>query len=209
MSLKAVPIDYTENPTTYMQRQLRHWEQEVERDPEGDHVMTALFITTVVDAVPPRVKVKLEDVVGLNSKTHKKFCDHVAYAVKQYRKNEQKLKSQDIRLQRKLTQLQLKQLTRKKKKIQVAVKCKEEEKSAVIAPVNMPNPVAQSTAAVFVPVIQYMTATENMRQPLAQIFIYARQEHPNKQTGRDHNKKAKEGKEGFCEYFQPPTCREM
>lgn len=140
MSLKAVPIGNTENPSKYIQRQLRHWKQELERDPVGDPVMTALFRTTVVDAMPPRVKVKLEDVVGLNSKTHKEFCDHVAYAVKQYRKNDQKLKSQDRRLQRKLTQLQLEQLTLKKMKIQVAVKCKEEEQSVVMAPVNMPNP---------------------------------------------------------------------
>lgn len=87
MSLKGVPIGDTENSTTYIQRQLRRWKQELESEPEGDPVMTALFRTTVVDAMPPRVKVKLEDVVSLNSKTHKEFCDHVTYAVNQYRRN--------------------------------------------------------------------------------------------------------------------------
>ena len=61
--------------------------------------------------------------VGLNSKTHKEFCDHVTHAVEQYRKNELKLKIQEKELQRKLTQLQIEQLTsNNKKKIQATVK---------------------------------------------------------------------------------------
>ncbi len=194
MSLKAVPIGNTENPNKYIQRQLRHWKQELERDLVGDPVMTALFRTTVVDAMPPRVKVKLQDVVGLNSKTHKEFCDHVAYAVKQYRKNDQKLKSQNRRLQRKLTQLQLEQLTLKKMKIQVAVKCKEEEQSVVMAPVNMPKPVAQSTTVVLVPFIQNITSTENKLQPLARIVIYARPDHPNKTNWTRPQQEGQRGK---------------
>ncbi|KAI2651141.1 Rho guanine nucleotide exchange factor 17 [Labeo rohita] len=39
--------------------------------------------------MPPAVKSRLEDVVGLNSKSHKEFCDHVSHALEQYRKNRQ------------------------------------------------------------------------------------------------------------------------
>ncbi|XP_048045690.1 uncharacterized protein LOC125267784 [Megalobrama amblycephala] len=90
--LKGEQIGEAENPTTYIQRQLRRWKQELERDPEKDPVITTLFRTAIVEAMPPAVKTRLEDVVGLNSKSPKEFCDHVAHAVEQHRKNEQKLK---------------------------------------------------------------------------------------------------------------------
>lgn len=60
----------SENPTTYIQKQLRCWKEELERDPEQDKVLTALFRTAIVEAMPAAVKVKLEDVVGLNLKSH-------------------------------------------------------------------------------------------------------------------------------------------
>lgn len=77
MSLKGISIGDTENCTTYIQRQLgkhydgnvRRWKQELERDPVDDPLMTALFRTTIVDTMPPRVKDKLEVVVILNSMT--------------------------------------------------------------------------------------------------------------------------------------------
>ncbi len=40
--------------------------------------MATLFRNAVIDAMPQAVKSRLEDVVGLNSKTHKEFCDHVS-----------------------------------------------------------------------------------------------------------------------------------
>ncbi len=88
----------------YVQRQLTRWIQEIEGNPERDSLMATLFINTVIDAIPQAIKSRLEDVVGLNSKTHKEFCDHVSHAVEQHRNNEQTLKSQEKELQIKLTQ---------------------------------------------------------------------------------------------------------
>jgi len=41
--------------------------------------------STIIDAMLPSVKAKLEDVVRLGSKTSKEFSNHVAHAVEQYR----------------------------------------------------------------------------------------------------------------------------
>ncbi|KAL0176873.1 hypothetical protein M9458_029203, partial [Cirrhinus mrigala] len=115
-ALKGEQLGETENPVTYVQRQLKRWKQETEGNPEGDPLMATLFRNAIIEAMPQTVKSKLEDVVGLNSKTHKEFCDHVSHAVELYRKNEQKLLNQEKELQRKLTQLQLEELTAKRKK---------------------------------------------------------------------------------------------
>lgn len=89
--------------------------------------------------MPPIVKSKFEDVVGLNSKSHKVFCDYVAHAVEQHRKNELKLKNQEKELQRKLTQLQLEELVKKnKKRIQATVKQEEAEQMTLMTPLNVP-----------------------------------------------------------------------
>ncbi len=105
-SLKGGQLLEIENPTTYVQRQLKRWKQETEGNPEGDPLMATLFRNGVIDAMPQAVKSRLEDVVDLNSKTHKEFCEHVYHAVEQHRTNKQKLKTQEKELQRKLTQLQ-------------------------------------------------------------------------------------------------------
>ncbi len=136
--LKGEPMEETENPITYIQKQLRRWKEELERDPEKDKLLTALFRTAIVEAMPSTVKVKLEDVVGLNSKSHKEFRDHVVHAVEQYRRQKLKVKDQEKELQRKLTQMQLEELLNKKKKVQAVQK---EDQSAVMAPVNTSVPV--------------------------------------------------------------------
>ncbi len=115
-SLKGEQLGETENPTTYIQRQLKRWKQETEGNPEGDPLMATLFRNALIDAMPQAVKSRLEDVVSLNSNTHKEFSDHVSHAIEQYRSNEQKLKSQEKELQRKLTQLQLEELTKRTRK---------------------------------------------------------------------------------------------
>ncbi|KAJ8332915.1 hypothetical protein SKAU_G00418110 [Synaphobranchus kaupii] len=112
-SLKGEEVGDTVNPANYLHRQLKRWKLETGRNPEGDELMTTLFRTSIVEAMPPPVRSRLEDVVGLNSKTHREFCDHVIHAVEKYRKEEQKLKDQEKETQRKLTQLQLGELTKK------------------------------------------------------------------------------------------------
>ncbi len=56
--LKGEPMEETENPITYIQKQLRRWKEELERDPEKDKILTALFRTAIVEAMPSTVKVK-------------------------------------------------------------------------------------------------------------------------------------------------------
>lgn len=76
--------------------------------------------------MPAVMKVKLEDVVGLNSKSHKEFRDHVVHAVEQHRRPELKMKDKE------------KELLNKKKKVQAVQK---EDHSAVMVPVNTSMPV--------------------------------------------------------------------
>ncbi len=166
-SLKGEQLLDIENPITYVHRQLKRWKQETEGNPEGDPLMATLFRNAVIDAMPQAVKSRLEDVIGLNSKTHKELCDHVSHAVEQHRKNEQKLKTQEKELQRKLTQLQLEELTKKNKtKIQAPIKKEESEQltvmSLVIAPPltiqpSQPTAVPPNTHPIPVPIINVYT----------------------------------------------------
>ena len=176
------------NPTSYVQRQSRRWKQELEKDPERDPVITVLFRAAIMEAMPTVVKAKLEDVVGLNSKTTREFCDHVTHAVEQYRKSEQKMKNQERELQRRLTQLQLDDLVNKKKKIQANIKDVEDQ-SAVMAAVNIPNPAAQAMPQAPAPMGQSTSnTTGNQQQPSAPIVIYLPEQQnrlrPNGGRGR-------------------------
>ncbi len=193
--LKGEPMEETENPITYIQKQLRRWKEELERDPEKDKILTALFRTAIVEAMPSTVKVKLEDVVGLNSKSHKEFRDHVVHAVEQYRR--QKLKDQEKELQRKLYQMQLDELLNKKKKVQAVQK---EDQSAVMAPVNtsvLVNPSAPMN--VHPPAFQTATApmtpaeTVNATQGPAPVVIYLKPEQSN---NRNWNRQQQQGGRG-------------
>jgi hypothetical protein len=181
--LKGEPMGEAENPTTYIQKQLRRWKEELERDPEQDRVLTALFRTAIVEAMPAPVKLKLEDVVGLNSKSHKEFRDHVVHAVEQYRKQELKMKNQEKELQRKLTQMQLEELLNKKKKIQAVQK---EDTSAVMAPVNTSVPVnPPAPMNMTAPANQIVTAQappagpSNIPQGQPPVVIYLKPEQAN------------------------------
>ncbi|XP_058615370.1 uncharacterized protein LOC131529613 [Onychostoma macrolepis] len=178
--LKGEPMGETENPTTYIQKQLRRWKEELERDPE--HVLTVLFRTSIVEAMPAAVKVKLEDVVGLNSKSHKEFRDHVVHAVEQYRRQELKMKSQEKELQRKLAQMQLEELL-KKKKVQAI---QREDLSAVMAPVNTPVPVnPPAPMNVPAPVNQIVTAqAPPAGQGPVPMVIYLKPELSNRNWNR-------------------------
>ncbi len=195
--LKGEPMEETENPITYIQKQLRRWKEELERDPEQDKVLTALFRTAIVEAMPSTVKVKLEDVVGLNSKTHKEFRDHVVHAVEQYRRQELKVKNQEKELQRKLNQMQLKELLNKKKKAQAVQK---EDQSAVMAPVNTSVPV-NPPAPMNVHPLANQTATAqatpaetvNAPQGPAPVVIYLKPEQSN---NRNWNRQQQQGGRG-------------
>lgn len=156
--LRGDQLEETENPITYVQRHSRQWKHDTEIDPERDPIMATLFRQAIIDSMPSSVKSRLEDVVGLNSKSHKEFCDYVTHAVEQYRKNEQKLKKQESELQRKLAQLQLDELTKKnKKKIQALVETEEGEPLTMMAPVTAPAPAMQSASQAKHPTNTQMT----------------------------------------------------
>ncbi len=74
VGLQGEQLGETENPNKYVQRQLKIWKQETEGNPERDSLMATLFINAVIDAMPQAIKSRLEDVVGLNSKTHMTMC---------------------------------------------------------------------------------------------------------------------------------------
>ncbi|KAI2647270.1 Gag-Pol polyprotein [Labeo rohita] len=194
--LKGEPMGEAENPTTYIQKQLRRWKEELERDPEQDKVVTALFRTAIVEAMPSAVKAKLEDVVGLNSKSHKEFRDHVVHAVEQYRRQELKVKNQEKELQRKLTQLQLEELINKKKKVQAVQK---EDQPAVMAPVNAPIPVNPSaTVNALAPASQTTAAQappagQVTPQGPAPVVIYLK---PEQSSNRNWNRQQQQGGRG-------------
>ncbi|KAI2651231.1 Retrovirus-related Pol polyprotein from transposon TNT 1-94 [Labeo rohita] len=170
------PMGEAENPTTYIQRQLRRWKEELERDPEQDKVLTALFRTAIVEAMPSTVKAKLEDV--------------------QHRKQELKIKNQEKELQRKLTQLQLEELINKKKKVQAVQK---EDQSAVMAPVNAPVPVNPSaTVNAPAPANQTMAAQAPPAGPVAPqgpapVVIYLK---PEQSSNRNWNRQQQQGGRG-------------
>ncbi|KAE8277466.1 hypothetical protein D5F01_LYC24593 [Larimichthys crocea] len=136
-ALKSEPLTDTENPAAYISRQSKRWKQETEEDPENSLRLTKIFRNSIIEAMPGPVKSRLEDVVGLASKTHRKFCDHVIHAIDRHRKEEQKLREQERAVQRKVSQLQLTELTNKsKKKVQAPVLNDDEEaqSGAIVAP---------------------------------------------------------------------------
>ncbi len=114
--------------------------------------MATLFRNAVINAMPQAVKNRLEDVVGLNSKTHNELCDHVSRAVEQHRNKTHKLKSQEKEIQRKLTQLQLEELTKRNKKIiKATIKKEESEQITLKSSVNAPPIAIQPSQPAAVP----------------------------------------------------------
>ena len=121
-SLRGHAMGDTENPATFLQKQVTRWHLETEKDPETDQLVSVLFRTAILEALPGPVKSKLEDVVGLtSSKTHKEFSEYLVHAVERYRQSERKIQEQSKEVQRKLTQLQLEELTKKERKKQAVV----------------------------------------------------------------------------------------
>lgn len=71
----------------------KKWWEEIECDPSSHPVMNMMFHTSVPEGLPNPIRSRLEDVMGLTSKSFKEFCEHIVYAVNRHRKNEQKLKN--------------------------------------------------------------------------------------------------------------------
>ena len=134
-SLKGHTMGDTENPASYLQKQVVRWRMETEKDPEGDPLISVIFRASIIETLPISIRNKLEDVVGLTSSlSHKEFSDHLVHAVDRYRQNELKIQEQSREVQRKLTQLQWEELTRKDK---------DKKKQAAVLEANTMTPVLQ------------------------------------------------------------------
>lgn len=118
-ALRGETLTDTENPAAYVTRQLKRWKQETEEEIESSPVLQTLFRNSVIEAMPPPVQTKLEEVVGLTAMPLQQFREHVVHAIEKHRRDEEKAKEADKNLQRKLTQLQLNELQGKGKKIMV------------------------------------------------------------------------------------------
>ncbi|KAJ8369509.1 hypothetical protein SKAU_G00095370 [Synaphobranchus kaupii] len=62
-SLKGEEVGDTVNPATYLHRQLKRWKLETGRNPEGDELMTTLFRTSIVEAMPTPVQQSVQSIV--------------------------------------------------------------------------------------------------------------------------------------------------
>ncbi|KAJ8369282.1 hypothetical protein SKAU_G00093100 [Synaphobranchus kaupii] len=111
--LKGVPIKEGESAAAYVENQLRNWRMTLDRNIQGDPIMTAMFRAAILEGLPELAKSRLEEVVGLSSKTHREFVDHVIHAVERGRLEEKKQSNQEREVQRKLSQLQLEQSRRR------------------------------------------------------------------------------------------------
>ncbi|XP_072899088.1 uncharacterized protein [Hemitrygon akajei] len=114
-ALKGELLGDTENPAAYVENQLKKWRLETEQEVENNLFLNSLFRQSILDAMPPQVKSKLEEVVGLSSLTPQAFSDHIVHAVEKYRRDKRKLAEQQEEVQRKLLQMQLEELKKKDK----------------------------------------------------------------------------------------------
>ena len=162
--LKGDPLSETENPATYITRQMKKWKQETEEEIEKSPALTTLFRNTIVEALPTSVRSRLDDVVGLSSMPHQQFRDHVVHAVDRYRQDEQRMMEQDKTVQRKLAQLQLGELQGK---------TKAKTQAAVVKTAEPPAPnmmVSQPSQGLGQPSIPQITAPPTQSPPVVNVY---------------------------------------
>ena len=106
--LEGEPIGETEDPSTYVHRLLRLWRAELRKNPEADVFQKAMFRQGVIQKLPPAVRTRLGDVVGLRSMDFTQFCAHVTHAISKHREHEGRRLERDRSNMCKLTQKQLK-----------------------------------------------------------------------------------------------------
>ncbi|XP_035287054.1 uncharacterized protein LOC118234558 isoform X2 [Anguilla anguilla] len=129
-ALTGPPLKDNEPPATYIHMQLRRWRLLTKRDVRADPIMTTLFRKAIQEGMSPEVGRRLDEVVGLNTMTHREFVDHVVHAVDRQRKEGKKLEDQTKDIQRKLLQLQLEELRAKEKKAREITELRAKEKEA-------------------------------------------------------------------------------
>ncbi|XP_072328578.1 uncharacterized protein [Scyliorhinus torazame] len=128
-TLRGEPLGEEENAAVYVEKQLRRWRRDTERDILTDPLTNAMFRATILEGLPVPAKTRLEEVVGLDSKSYREFVDYVAHAVERHRKDEKNADKQLKEIQRKLLQAQLEEIKNKDK-----IKAKEDLAPRKIAP---------------------------------------------------------------------------
>ncbi|KAJ8360966.1 hypothetical protein SKAU_G00174910 [Synaphobranchus kaupii] len=115
--LTGVPMKEEESAAAFVENQLRNWRMTLDKDIQGDPIMTAMFRAAILEGLPDLAKRRLEEVVGLASMAHREFVDHVIHAVERGRMEEKKQSNQEREVQRNLFQLQLEVLKNKEKTV--------------------------------------------------------------------------------------------
>jgi hypothetical protein len=186
-NMRGLPINDTENPASYLQAQVDRWCLETNEDPEIHPVFSVIFRNSVIEILPSPIKVKLDDVVGLvTNKSHRDFCDHVVHAVDKYRQNEHKIQEQSKEVQRKLSQLQLEELTRreKEKKKQAVV---SEPVDTILQAVQQGAPQTQPPQQAFFPPVQQPQSQWSPTPPAINIHTH-NNGNPMGGNKQNHNK---------------------
>ncbi|XP_035248910.1 uncharacterized protein LOC118213828 isoform X2 [Anguilla anguilla] len=138
-TLTGPPLKDNEPPATYIYTQLRRWRLITERDVQADPIMTTLFRKAIREGMSQEVGRRLDEVVGLNTMTHREFVDHVVHAVERQRKEGKKLEDQTKDIQRKLLQLQLEELRAKEKRVKEIKELDKEKEAKKVASVKIQN----------------------------------------------------------------------
>jgi len=169
--LEGHKLGDTENPASFLQKENVRWRMETEKDPEMDSWISQMFRNAMLQALPPPVRYKLEDVVGLlTSHTHKQFSDQLIHAVDRHRFNEEKRDEQTREIRRRLDQSKLEEITQKGK---------DKRPQAVV-----------TNSYTMAPVVQHAPQTANVPQPLPIVNVYTQGnggQHHGKQQGQYRN----------------------
>lgn len=105
-----------ENPRAYVSRAHQVWRNITGNDPEASQMERSILRAKLQMGLPPPVRSKLAEVVGLGSMAIGVYTDHIAHQVDLYRKKEHDQKEQDQVTLRKLNQIQLVENKKKEKK---------------------------------------------------------------------------------------------
>ena len=166
--MRGLPINDTENPAAYLQAQVDRWRLETDVDPETHPVFSVLFRNSVMETLPSSIRAKLDDVVGLiTDKSHRDFSSHLVHAVDKYRQNEQRIQEQSKEVLRKLSQIQLEELTKKKKQAVVS-----EPVETILQAVQQGSPLTQPPQQAFSPPVQQPQSQWSPTPPVIQIHTH-------------------------------------
>ncbi|XP_072559523.1 uncharacterized protein [Paramormyrops kingsleyae] len=118
--MKVEPIKEEESPAAYLQAQEKRWHTETEQDLQNP-AFRGQYRRALQDALPKPVRSRLRQVVGLITMPEEQNREQLIHAIDLYREEEDCAKERERELAKKLNQMQLEELTAKKKKVQAPV----------------------------------------------------------------------------------------